>query len=153
VSDSYLQFIPQAMHFIPDRLAQEKARELFSRLVPKAEDVSMWMNETKMSFVDQGTNFDNLHCPICKQELDTEWWGQAMDKAFEGDGFTNLTIQTPCRHSLSSLNDLEYYFPAGFAQFGLSARNPNVTTEQTLRIQAELEKVLGCELKLIWSHY
>jgi hypothetical protein len=51
----------------------------------------------------------------------------------------------------SSLNDLQYYFPQGFARFVLSAVEPNIFDLEDGQVR-ELEGLLGCKLRKVWVH-
>ncbi len=74
-----------------------------------------------------------------------------MDKAY-ASAFEELAITLPCCGGTTSLNDLDYDWPAGFAKFVLEAMNPNV---KDLDVEAvnRLEATLGCALRRIWTHY
>src|SRR5262249_13741059 len=117
---------------------------------------------------------------FCERELDKEWFGKAMDRAYEKKNW-DLTIKLPCCGKGSSLNDLKYEWPAGFARFVLEARNPlmgdplpkgevpprvpladlrkmhrrqNLETEKMLqKVRQTLEKILKTELRRIWARY
>jgi hypothetical protein len=66
-------------------------------------------------------------------------------------GFSQLDVHMPCCGSESSLNHLEYDWPAGFSRFVLVARNPNTDID---RQQLEsVGKLLNCEIRKIWTHY
>jgi hypothetical protein len=73
-----------------------------------------------------------------------------MDKASENK-FTDLSVVVPCCGSKTSLNELRYEWPAGFAQFIIEIINPdrNISDEELLKI----ETILGSKLRKIWSHY
>ena len=64
--------------------------------------------------------------------------------------FRNLKITTPCCRAPSTLNDLDYEWPAGFARFVLEASNPNVSELPGQQVRA-LSRILGCKLRQIWS--
>jgi hypothetical protein len=52
----------------------------------------------------------------------------------------------------TTLNDLKYEWPAGFARFIIDARNPNVDDIDG-RDMESLESILGIQLKTIRAHY
>src|SRR5439155_15472605 len=95
-------------------------------------------------YFDQGSNFEFVQCPQCRMKLDTQWWGSAMDRAFHNKHFENLDVQTPCGHD-TNLNDLAYYWLAGFARFIISYHDPerDFDSEQ-IRTLGEL---IGCSLR------
>jgi len=69
-----------------------------------------------------------------------------LRKQIPADGSCN-----PCG-SKTTLNDLDYYFPAVFSRCQLRARGPNqkeISPEQ----RSMLAEILGTPLRLIWTHY
>jgi hypothetical protein len=73
-----------------------------------------------------------------------------MDTAGASE-FKNLSITTPCCGHSTTLNDLNYVWPAGFARFVLEVRSPNI--KQTTPEQDQtLSEALGLELRKIWVH-
>ena len=104
----------------------------------------------EVRFIDQGSNFEGVYCPACSADLD-QWWKEAMDRAWQ-TRFANLAAVVPCCGSATSLNDLRYVWPAGFARFVLEAKNPGIT-DLAHHDLAQLETTLGCRLRRIWAHY
>lgn len=102
-------------------------------------------------FYDPGSNFESVSCHICKQELDTDYWVEFMDKAGESE-FTKLDIYLPCYNLTSSLNELDYNFPAGFARSAIKILNPNKYQIINKYIK-EFEDKLGMKLKVVTAHY
>jgi hypothetical protein len=150
MSDNILRLIPTVPDYVPDAEAQNQARKLLASHLPQAREVYIELSDT-VRFVDQGGNFERVRCPVCGVTLETEWWQQAMDTAYETE-FRELGITTPCCASGVSLNDLIYDWPAGFARFSLEALNPNVRDLED-KMKRKLEELLGCELRRIWTHY
>ena len=74
-----------------------------------------------------------------------------MDKAYEKTRFADLTITLPCCGNVSSLNDVLYEWPTGFARFQLKARNPGKGVEEAT--VHDLEEILGCPLRKIWARF
>ena len=80
-----------------------------------------------------------------------EWWTEQMGLAGESS-FRDLGLITPCCGNKTSLNDLGYEWPAGFAQAELSVLNP----QRGWLDEAELARVaseLGYPLKQVMAHY
>jgi len=148
MSDCFLKLIPTDPQYVPQTSDQERAQEAFRSFLPAAEEISFSVRE-QVSFVDPGANFESVACPACGSEL-TKWWPEAMSAAY-ASGFSNLAAELPCCGCHSSLNDLVYVWPAGFARFILEASNPNVAEFPNAQKEA-LEQVVGCRLKLIWAH-
>ena len=82
--------------------------------------------------------------------IPVEEWAEMMSKAAETD-FTDLSFICPCCGEQSSLDKLLYHFPQGFAKFSLEAMNPGVASLTDAQIR-EVQRVLGCNLMVIWRH-
>jgi hypothetical protein len=149
MSDNYLRLIPVSPEYIPAALASEEAWLLFTTFVPHADEVGVIITD-EIGFIDQGSNWERVMCPICESELDLCWWKEAMDTAYKTK-FTSLIVVLACCHNECSLNNLKYESPAGFARYVLQARNPGVDLNEA-QVHV-LEQKLGCELRKIWSHY
>jgi hypothetical protein len=121
-----------------------------SALVPGADSVEVELYD-EVTFIDQGANFERLSCAACQADLAMKWWSDQMGRAGDA-GFTNLVVTTPCCGTKTSLNDLIYDWPAGFAQAELSVLNPR----RGWLDDAELAHVaieLGHPLKQVMAHY
>lgn len=151
MSDNFLRLIPTDPYWVPDAEVAEKARRLYATLVPDASEVTIDIRD-EVAFVDQGSNFESVECPSCGAALETDWWQGAMDRAFDAQ-FSDLSVSPPCCGKHTSLNDLRYVMPAGFARFTLEAMNPNRGTDLDRHQLKELENLLGCKLRQIWAHY
>jgi hypothetical protein len=99
-----------------------------------------------VSFIDPGQNFEEVVCDRCGQEVDMEAWQEVMGVAYE-IRFTDLSIVTPCCNKPSSLNDLKYQGPAGFARYVLTVIDP--PAEVDAEVLSELERVLGTKVRTI----
>lgn len=150
MSDNYLRLIPTDPAWRPERDAAERAAVVLSALVPGADEVEAELY-AGVTFIDQGANFERLGCPLCGAELAEVWWGEQMAAAGAG-GFADLRVSTPCCGKATSLNDLTYDWPAGFAQSELSVLNPQRgwLTEAEL---AEVATALGHPLRQVMAHY
>ncbi len=149
MSTDVLSIIPADPNFVPDDIARERAKTLFASLVPGAQEVKASVSQ-HVAFVDQGENFDRVYCPSCGVDVGVPWWQKSMGEAYRTK-FANLSVTLPCCGAASSLNDLRYDLPAGFARFTLQATEPqNDIDDQDIR---SLEKILGTPLRKIWAHY
>jgi hypothetical protein len=101
-------------------------------------------------FIDCGSNLECISCPNCNQELPSKWWGQAMNNSYASH-FGDLTVTTPCCNTITSLNNLEYDMPCGFASFYISIANPKA--EPTQNDLERIESVLGVPVKTVIAHY
>lgn len=150
MSENVLQLIPQQPAYVPDEKAVLLAKQfLKSRLSETDEIYAEVSNEIR--FIDAGANFGSVSCPVCGAEISDEWWSAAMDEAHKSQ-FINLDVVVPCCSSKANLNHLNYNFPQGFARFVLSAKNPGIP-EFDEQSRDELERIVGCKLRVIWTHY
>jgi hypothetical protein len=142
VADSTLHLLPIDPRTLPSELAESRAlamlRSHFDHVESQRFDAPV--------FVDAGQSFEAVACPSCDQTLDAAWWGQRMDAAHAA-AFADLSVQVPCCGVATSLNDLRYDMPQGFARFTLSVRNPGRKLHP--RELRELEALLGTSLRLV----
>jgi hypothetical protein len=150
MSDCFLQLIPTQPDYVPDNKAQNMAKQTLESLFSQNYDIKVRVAD-EFTFVDAGSNFEKIACPLCGKEITDDWWSTAMDKAHEFH-FINLDVSPPCCKGSTTLNDLNYTFPQGFARFVIEIPNPNIVTLDDIIVK-KLEQVLGCKLRLIWSHY
>jgi hypothetical protein len=149
VADTFLRIIPSDPSRVPSALARERAIHLLRRAVPMADDVSAQVTED-VRFVDCGANFESVRCPACGTDLG-EWWAEAMEMG-QRQQFRDLRITTPCCGLHTSLNDLLYSWPAGFARYTLEALNPR-RDGLPPRVWERLKHTLGTDLRLIRADY
>ena len=149
MSENLLILIPFQPDFIPAQESQRAATAILREMVA-AESIVESRTTAFIEFVDAGANFKSIACPLCRREIDTAWWSGAMDAAARSE-FSDLGIVTPCCHKNTSLNDLVYDFPQGFARFRLQAINPHIPGLEGIQLSA-LEQALGCNLRVIWQH-
>lgn len=150
MSESNYKLIPISPDYVPDASARERARERFTSFVPNARQVTAEVSE-HVEFVPSMGNFETVSCSACGATLDNDWWLRAMDAAYAQSLFADLSVTLPCCGAVSSLNDLNYYFPQGFARFILSAFEPNIFDLEDWQVR-ELEDLIGCTLRKIWVH-
>jgi hypothetical protein len=150
MSDHFVTLIPTSPYFVPDEATFREARRLFATFITTADQIEGRVTG-EVTFVDQGANFERVSCPSCHRELTPEWWQEAMDTS-HASGFQSLNVITPCCAFPTSLNELEYHWPAGFARCWLRARNPQQKEVPREQIR-QLEDMLGTALREIWTHY
>lgn len=151
MSGHYLRLIPAEPHYIPPEQVHSVAIAELSRLAPDAKEIFVEIYDA-VQFIDQGENFESVSCPLCGSDL-KQWWGGAMDAAYK-TRFEDLSVTMPCCGGQTSLNQLRYQCPAGFARFVLSAYNPNLSDEDlTASDLAAIEKILDCKIRLVWAMY
>ncbi|MBI5793633.1 hypothetical protein HZA87_00905 [Candidatus Uhrbacteria bacterium] len=149
MSESILKLIPTNPNYVPSDQIIKKVRNLFPSIFPHAQRFDFRTAEN-VEFIDPGANFESVSCPFCGSPVDISWWQEAMDQA-AGNKFSDLKINTPCCGKSSSLNNLIYNWPAGFAKFTLSVIDPGHDPADE-EIHA-LEDALQCRVKKIIAHY
>ena len=150
MSDSILRIIPADPALVPDVGAQQSAGTHARKAFPKADEVTVRVEED-VTFVDAGGNFEAVFCPACEAELEQERWADARDRA-AASSFVNLAVSAPCCGAPTSLNDLRYEMPQGFARLIIEVMNPN-TAEVPRGVERLLRDTLGCEIRFVWAHY
>jgi hypothetical protein len=116
---------------------------------PASSDIHIICSD-EVRFVDPGDNFSRIFCPSCQEELSSDWWGDTMDRAYEKQ-FLDLAVTVPCCRTTTTLNDLRYEWPAGFARFRLEVRSPGIPSWGDIPLSS-LEAALGF-LRAIRAHY
>jgi hypothetical protein len=150
VSDNVLRIIAVEPTWTPAPSAANAAKELLRRLAPAAEIVEADRYDETV-FIDQGGNWERVGCPSCGVELDTVWWQDNMDRAYQSR-FRSLEVVTPCCASATTLNDLDFQWPVGFARFEICARNPRRGWLDAGELD-ELERALGVRIRQVMAHY
>jgi hypothetical protein len=149
MSDNVLKLIATSPQCTADHEALKEASEVLACFFPEAGEVTFTSTE-HVRFIDPGQNLERIVCPACGTEVDMAWWQKAMSTASQTH-FTELSVELPCCKTLSSLNELQYDWPAGFARFVLEVRNPSGRVK-TAQLE-QLETILQCSLREIWAHY
>ena len=151
MSTECLYVIPASPKFVPTANVCELALEAFKVMLPGAESVDAVVHK-EVSFIDSGVRLEQVSCHFCGAELDQIWWGDAMNAAHK-TAFNDLRIQLPCCDAASTLNDLHYKMPAGFARFLLKAQGGRLGTQLPADKMRGLETILNTPLKQIWAQY
>ena len=147
--DTYLRIIPSDPTYVPSALARERALAALRRALPVVDDIATHVTD-EVRFVDCGANFETASCPHCGADLG-EWWSEAMELGHR-QHFRDLRVTVPCCGRRTSLNELAYSWPAGFARYTLEALNPGLGNLSQVVVQ-RLEHILGSKLRIIWAHY
>lgn len=150
MSTHILYIIPTSPDYIPSDNQQKEALRLVKDKYPRHEVTSEVSLE--VCFVDQGQNFDKVSCNHCLVELEIDFWKEKMDEAYM-TLFKNLQFKSNCCNNETSLNDLIYDMPAGFAKYVISIVNPEYEESSNSGFLSRIESVLDSSVKLIWAHY
>src|SRR5579884_1054426 len=81
-------------------------------------------------------NFEATYCPFCQSDI-TDWWWQELHVWTDRADQRDLTTTTPCCRRATSLNDLDFDWPQGFACVGFRLLNPGVDLEPEKLRQVE----------------
>jgi hypothetical protein len=149
MSDSFLRIIPSDPQFVPAQSDSTVAIDFLRSVFPRAGQVTAAVSPSVV-LVDCGGNLESIHCPVCGQLLSDAWWQAQMDTAHR-DRFSSLEVVMPCCGSRTSLNELRYHWPMGFARYVLQADNPEAQLAPEALLH--LQELLGCELRTIQAHY
>lgn len=150
MSTNLLILIPTEPTYRPESVGAKRAQALLNTYFSQPAEASVSLTE-EVAFIATGGNLERIRCPYCQSVFEEQWWIAAMERAYDETRFVDLTVRLPCCGQLSSLNDLHYEWPTGFACFQLHVRDPsNEIDEATFQ---ELERVLAGSLKKIWAHF
>lgn len=145
MSDFHLHFIPLDESYCP---ASERAEQGLAKLNAVTAINFHYRIYDTPQFIDSGADLEAILCPECGESL-WEWWGEAMNRAYE-QSFLALSVELPCCHADSSLNLLHYHFPSGFARFVISAENPKSYDAED--ILQKLSEFYGTPFKTVSAH-
>ena len=153
MSDNWLRLIPTDPTFVPATPAARRARELLEHFAPTAitGGVAREVNAKEIVFIDAGTNFESVSCPWCGAAIDIEWWQDSMSIAATS-GFNDLVTRTRCCDVTTSLNDLNYQWPQGFARWWLEVMNPTTPPLSSDQV-GKLGDALGHPGRALYAHY
>jgi hypothetical protein len=150
VSEQLIILVPVDPHFQPVPKQADRAVDLLKTIVSEYDRIGLKIS-AKPQFFNGMENFESVHCPGTFEPIDMEWWGDMMDKDFDGEGFRLAIIETPCGQSGLTLNDLEYQSPCAFGVFGIEIANPNIRNLPEAD-QKAVGQVLGCAVRQIFAH-
>lgn len=149
MSDNMIRLIPTDPTFVPDDSQARAVVALLATIAPQADRID-FVDEGTVVFVDAGENFESISCGSCGADIDFDWWGEEMGAASAND-FSNLATTAPCCGATTTLNDLVYSWPQGFARWRVEVTNPGVGQLDSETEQA-LSLALGHPIRLIYSH-
>ncbi|MEU6554604.1 hypothetical protein ABZ915_30665 [Streptomyces sp. NPDC046915] len=152
MSDTWLIVIPDDPYWRPDRAAADRAAAALAGMLSAEARRGLearWHDTVEVVLCY--ANLEKISCPGCGAELYSGgWWGEAVTKSFE-EGFATLEVAVPCCGAATSLNDLVYDWPMGFASFRIEVLYP----ERGWLTDGELTEVaeaLGHPVRQILAH-
>jgi len=159
MSDTILKLIPIAPTFVPPESRQHEALAALVKAFPEAEEPRA-ETYAEVTFIDNGENTEAIVCPSCGTRLPLDddanaETNQELFSFFDGDEtpITARLIPMPCCRKKVVATSLMFDWPAGFARFELSIRNPDATRPIDDAVRRRIEGLLGCAVHEIWAHY
>ena len=147
MSDNIVKIIPQDPY---DKIPEST---LLKAQIFLEGEIQCDFIETKNSeipmFIDCGSNFEKILCPVCGKELNFKWCGETVNNAYKSM-FASLKTKLPCCGNIISLNELKYQFPCGFACWIISIINPIGPIKG--RVTDSVQKILGVNVRIIEAH-
>lgn len=151
MSDNYIHIIPEQAGFVPEEARRQEAVSYFREIGPKADEITASVT-TNLQFIDCGQNFEEIRCPSCKAVVQLKWWQEWMNEDFsKKDGFILRQRKMPCCGARSTLHELAYDWPQGFARCDIRAMNPNFGKLSATH-RTRFETILGCPVRAIYGH-
>ena len=152
MSDSWIVVIPADPEYLPDESCNSQLYRTLSQLAPNAEDIRVEANGGALRFFDCGENFETVRCARCGKELETEAWSDWMGSDYgTGPGFVLSTRRMACCGVDTTLNDLDYDWPQGFAMYGISVKNHDRAPLSNMEV-ASLSRALGSPARIIYRY-
>lgn len=161
MSDDYLKIVPVEVSHIPVAGAHQAAIELLEGFFPDGEECEVEVHDT-VQFIDQGENLERVYCPACqgtieinflaKNDPGASFWFDLSERLGEEEVFEMSVVMLCCGKSVP-FTSLTFDWPAAFARFELSVRNPDSSENLSAAELSELEQVLGCKLRQVRAHY
>ncbi|WP_062349143.1 hypothetical protein [Herbidospora yilanensis] len=154
MSDDVLSVIPTDPWWRPGQEAAHRAAALAAELAPGLIDdeeveIDVSWHET-IQFVDSYSNLMRITCPLCGSSIDLEWW-QEFGDAHADEGLSTLEVRVPCCSGSTSLEDLRFDWPCGFARFEIAIWNPDRASFDDDELAA-LGAALGHPVRQIRAH-
>jgi hypothetical protein len=157
VSVNVLSVIPTDHLWQPSTSAAAAAELVVRRLDPEAVEVAAEWSEHVM-FADCGSNWEGVRCPSCNEDIEA-WFGDRISAASDESQFKDLAAVTPCCGTRTTLNDLTFSWPAGFASFRIRVETPTRAWQRPSDpwfSDSEIELVaeaLGAPVRQVLAHY
>ena len=121
MSDSILKIFPR--YYYPT-YTDDRIISAVNMLKLTSNEKITFTNYKSVQFIDCGEGLEKIFCPWCGCKVDFGFWQEAMDNAYNNGSFNYLGIHMPCCNLSSSLDELIYIKPCGFATFVIEIHNP-----------------------------
>lgn len=123
MSDTMYKIIPESYNFYPIDIRAIDGAVKVLKMYVQADNIT-WKSFESPRFIDCGSNFESVTCPLCGNSISIDVWQEMMDMCYKRSCFNNLNIVLPCCNKDSTLNDLKYKNDCGFAKFVIEVLNP-----------------------------
>jgi len=150
MSDNWIALIPRDPRYVPSTPQRMQARDLFRRLAPKADEITIIVGDD-IRFFDCGANLERITCPSCNSDISLEWWQDRMKDDSDNGSFKLQAYPMPCCSATHTLNELKYDWQQAFGRFAIEAMNPDLGELDENRIQ-EFAELLGTSLRVVYQH-
>jgi hypothetical protein len=150
VAEDVWKFIPKDPAFVPAEAARDAAADLLRGLYPHARRFRVLLRR-EVAFIDPGGLLAAIACPLCGASISAPNWQAFMERAARAQ-FQDLGMSTPCCAKPTSLNDLQYREPAGFARFSMEITEPGGGPPGDVDLE-RLGAALGTPVRLIRARY
>ena len=155
VSDSYIRLIPTSPTWEPVAAAADVATKYVAGLFAGPSDsVDEVAHEFygEVTVIDSGVNTESAKCSSCGAAVDLAWVFEVIGERAED--LSQLNVVLPNCGDASSLNDLEYDWPMGFASFEICVLNGSRDQYELQPDELErLGSLLGHPVRQVWAHY
>lgn len=121
MTELHLRLVPTDPSWQPTPDAARAAVEVLRRLTQDRGEMELELYD-EVTLIEQSRDHGSAECPGCRRSLPRSWWHERLDRA-AASSYTNLTVVTPCCHTVTSLNDLRHACPTAFTRAELSVRN------------------------------
>jgi hypothetical protein len=149
MTSHFLMVTPVDPLLTPSRRRQDALVDVLRRLRPQTPD---WKIESGPApiFHFGPSSFENVFCPRCGADI-LEHWQIAMDVWCARADRRDLSTTTPCCGLETTLNELDYDMPQGFACFavGMERGGPDLEPHEL----AEAEEAFGAPLRTFWNSF
>jgi hypothetical protein len=123
MSDTVYKIFPR--YYFPKYTDEQVCSAAQTLKLYSKENIS-FANFNKVQFIDCGEGLAHIFCPWCGSEIETDLWQGLMSKVYNVNSFECLGITTLCCKQSSSLDELIYVKPCGFATFVIEVHNPTI---------------------------
>ena len=122
MSEVHLRLVPTDPSWQPTPEAARAAVEVLRGITQDRGEMELELYD-EVTLIEQSRDHGSACCPGCHHSLPRSWWHERLSHA-AASSFLNLTVVTPCCHTVTSLNDLRHAYPTVFTRAELLVRDP-----------------------------